>query len=811
MKKNLLLEIPGALALILLLVIYDTGVARWLANSYLKAELTTLTCLDYELSLKGQLKINHLCAEIPGLQVDAKGLEYAIKDAVLNIDQLDLAILSDDVQTKAPSTPARIEIPEGLPKVTINEATLKVNDVLDPLSFSVEQIAENRFLIQNNWQMQVVLNDQQIFATIDWRMNDFAAWIPVELVESLPHPMMQQAMSTKIHFDGLHVSLSQPLPLAQTINHRDCDVKLESSGELTARYSIQSQRTEFDASSYALQASIISCAPMAALPAQFQAQRFLASIPTTVTWQNGLLEIPSVTLQSSEGFAGRLEARDITFNQSAGLKSYLELSSFSDQSLMVSASAVFRYFDAQPFIDEGTAGLRITKSNIKNWLIDRLVVESDFTYHPNEGARLDGKLNLTNLRYDTISVDTLDAALSLSSADLQQVDVTLQSQLSTLSSKGAKAKEISTNLIGLFDAQQQLSLSGSSNIDELQFDGLSSGTIEIGHQVQHGIKENSHISQHNVLSATGLTAQIDLTEQQVSLSVPNQPLSNLSRIVKQRFNEADILDGHIEVDINYYIPDENGSGAINIQNLDLTYAQYALANLSFAPEFTLNSAGLQLVPANLSIDKLFTGIPINNVQATISSEDNKFVANTLQGELLGGEFNLERLELHPDDQAIELGFNGINLATLLQVQEAAGVQGPGISISGEIAGTVPLRVNNGQVSIDDGELANLAPGWLKISGNAAFESLKSSQPEISRQLSLLENLRFDSLTSNVSMQPDGLLNLTMQIEGNNPDVNEDIVFNYSHEQNLFTLLKSIRLSDEIKERVDAALSDDKSQ
>ncbi|MGO3643523.1 MAG: intermembrane phospholipid transport protein YdbH family protein, partial [Pseudoalteromonas sp.] len=95
---------------------------------------------------------------------------------------------------------------------------------------------------------------------------------------------------------------------------------------------------------------------------------------------------------------------------------------------------------------------------------------------------------------------------------------------------------------------------------------------------------------------------------------------------------------------------------------------------------------------------------------------------------------------------------------------------------------------------------------LIIADNAAFNAVKAQQQELEPIIGLLENLDIQSLKSSVNLKPDGWLYLGVSLQGYNQVQKQQVNFNYNHEENVFTLLRALRLSDEITQKVEQQYS-----
>ena len=102
------------------------------------------------------------------------------------------------------------------------------------------------------------------------------------------------------------------------------------------------------------------------------------------------------------------------------------------------------------------------------------------------------------------------------------------------------------------------------------------------------------------------------------------------------------------------------------------------------------------------------------------------------------------------------------------------------------------------MNIDKGLLKSDSAGALKIDGNPAFDSIAQQQTE----LNYLKDLEYEKLSSKVKLNTDGLLFLDFSILGKNPTKQQAVNFNYHHEENILTLMRSLRLTDSVQNQIE---------
>ncbi len=814
MKKALILGIPLLLLVFVFSVLFDTGTTRLLSNSYLSKYHTDISCLEYTLHINGDATVDRFCAETPDIEVSAQNIFYQRASHSIEIGRLSISILEKETKNapQDPFQPIKLPLlPEDFPSVTIKQAKVNIPGLASPLTFDVHQNAKNQFILKNGWQVQLALEEGRLSATLNWRPIDFSGLLPESILAQIPESLSAQKFVSELQFDGDRLTLYQPAEIDSEAQFNTCPIAFQVQGFASADFLLSASAGEIDLSELQTNAKIKECELLDNLPFKLPAKSFELGFAEKIDIHETGLNIPIISVNSSNSNFIRFAAKETLVTDKGGITSRVNLSSTLENWLLATGSADFAYSQGNINLNKGLSELRITKKQFNNLSLNELSIENSFHFNQQNGFQIQADANLASLVNQDLSAENISATIKITKLADSPINFDAQSSTPLIHQGDHQIENLISSFAGEITDNQQLTLTGQSQIARLQAAEYNLGSYTLTHNLQAVLNQDRDItSQHQIASSTDFNATIDHTNTQIELNIPRQSISALTPLLQQANEQFSLVGGTVEAQLSYDIEQSKGLGELSLENVDGKFGEYLVNGLAYSPQFALNSAKLQLTPGNLSINNVFTGVSIDNVSAVIQSEGTVNIAKEITGELLGGSFIIDKIALSTEDQAFNLGLNNINLATLLQIQESAGVQGPGITVSGNIGGNIPLRLDQGEISIDDGQLANLGPGWLKIRGNAAFESLKQTQPEISSQLSVLENLQYETLTSSLNMQPDGLVNLSMQIQGTNPDVNEKINFNYSHEQNVFTLLKSLRLADEIKNKVDDALSDDKS-
>ena len=173
-------------------------------------------------------------------------------------------------------------------------------------------------------------------------------------------------------------------------------------------------------------------------------------------------------------------------------------------------------------------------------------------------------------------------------------------------------------------------------------------------------------------------------------------------------------------------------------------------------------------------------------------------ANTLGGEILLPIFDLN---LGAPSSAY-LVLQELDLEQLLAAQPQTGIYADGI-----FDGVLPVRLEDGQVSITQGQLAARAPGGLiKVDDNPAVLQMRLSQPYLDFAFSALEELHYTQLSSSFDMAPNGDALLKVQVKGRAKDIERPIHLNYAQEENMLQLLKSLQIGDRLQSEIERAMA-----
>ncbi|MCL1131943.1 YdbH domain-containing protein [Shewanella sairae] len=175
---------------------------------------------------------------------------------------------------------------------------------------------------------------------------------------------------------------------------------------------------------------------------------------------------------------------------------------------------------------------------------------------------------------------------------------------------------------------------------------------------------------------------------------------------------------------------------------------------------------------------------------------------TAKGDLLGGQLLIPQFEVNLNKpSSAYFVLQKIDLAELLALQPLTGVYADGI-----FDGVLPVSIEAGKASVSGGKLAARAPGGLiAIGNNPAVEQMRQSQPYLEFAFATLEHLDYTELSSTFDMTAAGDATLKVNVKGRSQGVERPIHFNYSQEENMIQLLRSLQIGDNLQNQIEKAV------
>jgi len=129
----------------------------------------------------------------------------------------------------------------------------------------------------------------------------------------------------------------------------------------------------------------------------------------------------------------------------------------------------------------------------------------------------------------------------------------------------------------------------------------------------------------------------------------------------------------------------------------------------------------------------------------------------------------------------------------------------GLSAEGLLDGTLPFDWTDAGLKMSAGTLDARAPGGLiRYLGTASMQQFAATDGAAGMAMQILSDFRYRVLHMQADYQPDGEMSLKIALKGHNPSFENGrpIEFNFNVEENVLKLLQSLRMADEISERLE---------
>jgi len=207
------------------------------------------------------------------------------------------------------------------------------------------------------------------------------------------------------------------------------------------------------------------------------------------------------------------------------------------------------------------------------------------------------------------------------------------------------------------------------------------------------------------------------------------------------------------------------SAQINLSGIRLSGVGYAASGISGTLTFSSLDPPRTAGPQALSIDLLDVGAMLRNGRAQMAIvAGNTVTVTDARFTWAGGMLSAAPFTIPLDNPNTSINFSagGIDLTTLLTELPV-----DGLSATGVLDGTVPVRIVGDSVHIDNGQLQSRGPGIIRYASGGVGEGQDEG---VQLLLDAIENFHYESLGVSLDGRTGGDLTVGLSIRGANPDV-----------------------------------------
>ncbi len=211
-------------------------------------------------------------------------------------------------------------------------------------------------------------------------------------------------------------------------------------------------------------------------------------------------------------------------------------------------------------------------------------------------------------------------------------------------------------------------------------------------------------------------------------------------------------------------------------------------------------------PADLTLKALNIGVPLTDIALSFDADIN---VNTRQfflhgrsfdGQIFGGRIHASQFNY---DSTTQLGTSLVELEGL-ELGEVLALQRQDLSSEGALSGSVPVQIKDGNLSVSNGYIEAIAPGgFIRYQPDATVVSLAKDNAGLKVVLDAMTDFQYHSLSAKLNYSPEGLMTAETGLKGSNPGYQggREVHLNLTLEENLNTLLESLRLGADIADKV----------
>ncbi|EAW29324.1 putative orphan protein; putative signal peptide [Alteromonadales bacterium TW-7] len=773
----------------------------------------TLSCLDFSLTSKLNVYIQKACLSYKNQELVVEGVtantrHVEIKHAAFNVNPL-----PQSNKVSSPATILDLALPEKRPTITVEQLSINSEFLNQPLIISINEPKLNQFVVNGDLSASATLYNNKVQGQL--KVSDELLKQLLKTDNELLSGLSFNTTQT-FSFNGVEASLAGNLQTLYDYKIQSCGITNSSKGVLSATYNLNSQKLDIDPSQLKNNVTISNnCQSL--IPESAYKSFAIKQLPLNWQWAlakpinfaHNNLTLPLITLKNAEQAKQNIDMRftDTFINTAAPLQSartQLKVQLHTDEIDAITLNTQLKNSQLSGNYD-------IALTSLPEFLpaeANNIKAKGDFTviqlidFKPVGNARIEFSFDSAAAYGSAFNGYTGNLEASMN--EKLDAKVTLKSKLKSVQYNEYKLTGINNTLsaranLGVgelfahLNANTQINTLTSPNVDlntiNVTSTGLQSRALKASHHVfvngvelvvNHHVSKVAHpfeviIPQQNVLSLNSLVSQFE----------------TLAQLTQGEFG------GRISGDVNLQKANFN----LTIDDTSALYNDYLVNQFSTQLSGQYDSGQLNVEPTTFNLNELRAGAVVNNINGKIKVVNNSAQAFDISGNVFGGVFELDKYTLLKQQQTANVTFKDIDASKLITLDDKSG-----ITLMGRLKGWLPLHFSDSGVEVTNGNLLNQGEGKLIISNNEAFDAVMQQQQELQPVLSLLKNLDIQKLNSTVALKSDGWLNLGVNLQGFNEPEQQQVNFNYNHEENVFTLLRALRLSDEITQKVEQQYS-----
>ncbi|KPH61420.1 YdbH domain-containing protein [Pseudoalteromonas porphyrae] len=771
-----------------------------------------LHCLDWSLTTKLDLHVQRACVIYQGQQLELANI--TVNTQYITIDRANLILSNSDTSTESSTAKKLVlALPQSRPLLHINRLEITQAQLQKPLTLSINESVINEFFVAGDVKADVKITKTKVSGHIE--LNDtLLTKMKATTANSLAG--LNFTSQHSFTFDGIELKLKSKLDAGFSSVIDSCPMTVKSNGNVSSYYHLNTKLINVDAQQLtstfnAKNECLQGLNGVITNPAQ---QQFIAdqiplswqlTLPNKITLQGTQLTANELTLQGKSHVQMRIQQLAVDINSALEtLSAQVDLLFTSDDitQLKIAANTSNNHVDGNFQLKMATLPDFIAVDLQKVNTQGHFLISNALGEQPK--VELSAELALAQLKVDDIRLDNYHATFKAKLQSDQHLTASLSSKLDTVKVGSIKLTQLTNQLTAagsLSVGELFFDLTSETKLAMLQSDEFKFKNIRISSQ---GLQSRALQASHHIfIDGIELVASHNMssTAHPFEVIISDQLVTKLNPLLHQFEPLATLTDGTISGRI---------TGDINLQQADISlqvtgvsglYTDYLAKQLNTQFTGRYDSGQLNVEPTTFELNELRAGAVVEQLNGYWQVQENVPALLNVSGNVMGGHFLLDEYRLTNQPQQALVKFDNIDASKLITLDEKSG-----ISLTGRVAGQLPVYFTDAGIEVRGGELVNKGTAKLLITDNAAFNAVKDQQQELGPVLGLLEDLDIKKINSSVNLKPDGWMTLGVNLQGYNQQQAQQVNFNYNHEENVFTLLRALRLSDEITQKVEQEYS-----
>jgi hypothetical protein len=292
---------------------------------------------------------------------------------------------------------------------------------------------------------------------------------------------------------------------------------------------------------------------------------------------------------------------------------------------------------------------------------------------------------------------------------------------------------------------------------------------------------------------------------------PKQSLNVFQPLISPDLN-IKLRDGEFYAQSAFSAAREQGfeaGGHWVVKNGGMWLKDGEMSGLDFVMSYRLKNHLWQLGakrPVMLRIKSFSNLFDMQNITADLQgtypySDPAPLTLSNVGMDALNGHISLSALRMPQHDAAV-LKLDKVDLSALFTA-----LKPKQFAMSGRVDGELPLYLNHPKWLVHNGWIANSGMLTLRLDKDMA-DAIGSNNLATGAAIDWLRYMEINRSQARVDLDNLGELTLKARIDGVNPQksAKREVILNYSHQENVFQLWRSLRFGDNLQEWLEQALS-----